>query len=117
MRISEMITDIPDILYHATYRPLLRSIQKNGLGGMGIERRWEDSVPGVVYLALDPDVAESYAETSETVPDEWLDEIVVLKINTTKLDKSKFHLDKNVQDNTGNTVEYHGVIPITAISL
>ncbi len=118
MRISEMTSDVPNILYHATYRPLLSSIKKNGLGGTGSEvKRWNDSIHGIVYLALDPDVAESYAETSENVPDEWLDEIVVLKIDTTKLDKSKFRLDRNVLDNTGDTLEYNGVIPISAISL
>jgi hypothetical protein len=111
------ILDVPNILYHATYRPLLGSIKKNGLGGAGSEvKKWEDSVPGIVYLALDPNVAESYAETSENVPDEWLDEIVVLKIDTAKLDKSKFRLDRNVQGNTGDTLEYDGVIPISAIS-
>ena len=119
MKINEIICEAvaPNILYHATYRPLLRSIKKNGLGGPGSERkRWEDSIHGVVYLAGDPDVAESYAESSETVPEEWLDEIVILKINAGALDASKLVLDRNVQDNSGDTLEYHGIIPVTAIS-
>jgi hypothetical protein len=108
--------DIPSVLYHATYKPRLKSIQSKGLGSGG-KRNWEDSQRGVVYLALDPDVAESYAETSDMVPDEWLDQIVMLKISTVGLDSNKFGIDSNVQDNAGDTIEYHGVIPVSNISL
>ena len=109
---------VPPVLYHATYRPLLRSIKRGGLGGPGSEKKkWEDSIHGAVYLALDPHVAESYAETSDSVPDEWLDEIVILQISTDGLNPSKFMLDRNVRDNAGDTVEYHGVIPLSNISL
>ena len=109
---------VPPVLYHATYRPLLRSIKRGGLGGPGSEKKkWEDSIHGAVYLALDPHVAESYAETSDSVPDEWLDEIVILQISTDGLNPGKFMLDRNVRDNAGDTVEYHGVIPLSNISL
>jgi hypothetical protein len=111
-------TNIPSVLYHATYRALLRSIKKTGLGGKGSEsKRWEDSIHGVVYLATDPNVAESYAEASETVPDEWLDDIVILKIATAGLNPSLLKMDQNVQDNEGDTLEYHGVIPLSNISM
>ena len=115
--VAESLEQIPAILYHATYRPLLKSIKKYGLGGDKAQAKWEDSKPGVVYLALNKDVAESYAETSDVVPDEWLDEIVVLKISTNGLDAAKFHLDTNVLDNEGDTVEYHGVIPVNNIKM
>lgn len=107
---------IPSVLYHATYRPRLKSIKLKGLGAGG-KRNWEDSKSGAIYLALDPNVAESYAESSDMVPDEWLDQIVILKISTAGLDSSKFSIDSNVQDNAGDTVEYHGVIPVSNISL
>ena len=96
-------------LYHATYKPLLKSIQANGLGGGGAQAKWTDSKPGVVYLAKDPDVAVSYAETSDEVPEEWLDQIVVLAISTDSLDTSKLKDDENVLDDN-STLEYHGVI-------
>jgi len=106
------------ILYHATYRPLLKSIRKTGLGGIGSEKKkWPDSKPGVVYLATTPNVAESYAETSDEVKEEWLDEIIILKIDSSQLDPTRLFLDNNVQDNNGDTLEYHGVIPPKAISL
>jgi len=108
--------DLPSVLYHATYKPRLKTIKLKGLGAGG-KRNWEDSKRGVVYLALDPNVAESYAESSDMVPDEWLDQIVILKISTAGLDPNKFYIDSNVRDNAGDTVEYHGVIPLKNISL
>lgn len=103
------ILDQPKYLYHATYKPLLKSITKNGLGNT-YRKNWSDSKHGVVYLAKDPDVAESYAESSQNVKEDWLDEIIILKIDTNDLDKTKLELDKNVQDNDGDTLQYHGII-------
>ena len=119
MRIKDLTesVNVPSVLYHATYRPLLKSIKQHGLGGDKAQAKWEDSKPGVVYLALDPNVAESYAETSEAVPNEWLDEIVILKISTAGLNLSKLKVDANVIDNAGDTLEYHGVIPANLVSL
>tara|TARA_R110002051_G_scaffold306004_2_gene376350 strand:- start:3286 stop:3660 length:375 start_codon:yes stop_codon:yes gene_type:complete len=105
----EYLSDSEEYLYHATYEPLLGSIIENGLGATG-RTNWEDSKPGVVYLALDPLVSESYAETSERVPEEWLGQIVVLKIKTSNLESSKLFSDGNVLDGN-DTLEYHGVIP------
>ena len=97
-------------LYHATYKPLIKSIQKNGLGGKGSEKkRWEDS-KNVIYLSKTPEVAYSYAETSETVPDSWLDQIIVFQININKLNLNKLSIDRNVLDNNGETLEYDGII-------
>jgi hypothetical protein len=123
MRANEFLTEqqatvqVPPVLYHATYKQRVKSIMLKGLGAAG-RRNWSDSRRGVVYLALDPNVAESYAEAAldEIDPEtDW--EIVVLKVNTASLDPSKFFLDRNVLDNEGDTVEYHGVIPPQAISL
>lgn len=114
---SDEETDIPETLYHATYGALLDSIKEHGLGGKSSGYEWEDSKSGVVYLATDEDVAVSYAETNEDVPEEWLDDIVVLEIDTTNLNPDKLLIDSNVQDNDGSTVEYHGVIPFDSISI
>ena len=108
--VAELAENFADgTLYHATYKPLLKSIQTNGLGGSRAQTKWTDSKPGVVYLAKDPDVAVSYAETSDEVPEEWLDQIVVLAISTDSLDTSKLKDDENVLDDD-STLEYHGVI-------
>lgn len=108
---------LPDMLYHATYRPLLASIQKKGLGGVGCSKNWQDSLPGVVYLALEPGVAESYAESSDEVPEDWLDEIIILAVQTSCLDVAQLRLDTNVQDNEGDTVQFEGVIPWSSLAL
>lgn len=115
--IKEEVEDVPQYLYHATYKPLLKKIKERGLDTNDSKKAWDDSIPGYVYLALDPYVAESYAEESEMVPESWLDNIIILKIDTSKLDKSKLFIDQNVQDNEGDTLEYRGVIPWEALSL
>jgi hypothetical protein len=115
--IKEEVENIPQFLYHATYKPLLKKIKEKGLDTSDSKKAWDDSISGYVYLALDPYVAESYAEESEMVPESWLDNIVILKVDTSKLDKSKLFVDQNVQDNEGDTLEYRGVIPWEALSL
>lgn len=102
-------------LYHATYKPLLKKIKEHGLDTRMSKKAWEDSIPGYVYLALEPDVAFSYAESSDEVPEEWIDKIIVLKINRESLDQSKLFIDQNVIDNEGDTLEYRGVIPWESI--
>lgn len=100
-----------DYLYHATYKSYIKKIKKQGLVINPPTRNWEDS-ENVIYLATSPDVALSYAETSDEVPDHILDSgIVVLKIKKNKLDPTKLSIDKNVQDNEGDTLEYHQNIP------
>ena len=108
-------TEIPQILYHATYKPLLKKIKEQGLDTTKSKKAWEDSKPGLVYLAKDIDVAASYAESSDMVPESYIDNIVVLHIDSNKLDKSKISIDKNVKDNEGDTLEYEGTIPWSAI--
>ena len=112
--------EVPAKLYHATYGPLINSILNTGLGG-DRDTVWEDSVRGTVYLAMDPGVAESYAEASDMgwdrfETDEGLD-IVTLEIDTRLLDKDKFRIDQNVLDNEGDTLEYMGIIPVEALKI
>ena len=82
---------------------------------------WDDSVRGTVYLAVDPDIAFSYAETSDDAwdrfeTDEGL-EIVTFEIDTTQLDPSKFNIDQNVIGNVGDTLEYYGIVPPSALKV
>jgi hypothetical protein len=112
-----MKMDIPAILYHATYEPYLPSIMRSGLGAEIPMKNWEDSEDGVVYLATESDVAVSYAETSDAVPEEYLDQIVVLAIDVEQLDLENIFIDGNVVDNDGATMEYHGIVPVSAITL
>lgn len=112
---------VPSILYHATYREYLDSIMGSGLGASN-NKNWSESNRGVVYLALDPYVAESYAEAAEEedVPSRFIDNIVILEVDTNGLDQNKFFVDKNVlldPEDQGTTFEYHGVIPASNLKL
>lgn len=116
-----ILNNQPQYLYHATYRPLLAKIRKTGLGNTK-RTFWDDSKPGVVYLADDPDIAESYAEENENCNEDWLDEIIIFKIPIIALDQSKLFVDKNVLIDTNNgeiphTYEYHGIIPFDSLNI
>lgn len=109
-------------MYHATYRPYLEQIFEWGLGGAPVAspKNYEDSEPGVVYLATSPEVARSYAETSDLVPEEWLASIVVLRIDLVQLDMSLLQPDKNVRLDASQrpeTFQYRGTIPSCAVEL
>ena len=110
------ITEDNDVLYHATYEPFLNSILANGLGGAGAQQQWEDSKPGYVYLARDPEVAQSHAEANEEVPDDYIDNIIVLAVDTSKLDMDNLEDDPNVLDDD-STLAYKGVIPSNALTI
>lgn len=110
--------DTPKYLYHATYKPFLKSIKEKGLGA-GKTKMWSDSKSGVVYLADDADVAYSYAEIAEWLDevedyDKYADNIIILKIDYNKLDKTKLKKDVNVIDGD-STFEYHGIIPFNFV--
>ena len=109
---EELTQEIPEFFYHATYKALLPSIKATGLDTREASLAWEDSKPGIVYLANDPGVAESYAEAAEEVSDEIYDSgIVLLKISSKDLDISKLKDDSNVLEDDSDTYEYHGQIP------
>jgi len=112
--LNEALTqEVPDTFYHATYNALLPEIKKKGLDTRKVDLAWEDSKAGVVYLANDLDVAGSYAEAAEEMPDEIYDSgIVVLHIPSKALDLKKLHDDSNVRSGgASDTYEYHGQIP------
>ena len=118
MKLTEILKSIQieqPYLYHATYKPLLKKIKEKGLDTRDSKKAWDDSIPGYVYLAKDLEVAASYAESSEIVPDVWLDQIIILTIDVAQLDSNKLFIDQNVQDNEGDTLEYRGIIPFSSI--
>ena len=122
MKYSQLIennNNLPQYLYHATYELYLKSIMKNGLGGNNLRKNWSDSKDNTVYLSTDPNIAESFAETSELADDDFIDnnDIIILQINTKFLDKNKLHLDSNISDNNDYSFEYNGIIPSNAISI
>ncbi len=49
------------------------------------------------------------------VPESWLEQIIVLTIDASKLDPDKIFDDANVRNESTDTVEYRGVIPWDAV--
>ena len=112
---EQLLRYLPTKLYHATYKQKLNNIKRFGLDNTRTKKAWDDSISGTVYMCTDPHVAASYAEASDRVPDSYLDNIVILHIDTAKLDLDKLNLDENVLDNKGDSLEYDGVIPYSSI--
>lgn len=83
-------------LYHATDRKNLESIKKNGLLINPPEHAFAEEI-GVealknkIFLALNADAAEAYAECA----DEYPDDIVVLKVKLDSLNDNNFDYDWN----------------------
>jgi hypothetical protein len=113
---SPIELNIPEVIYHATYKHLLDSIIANGLGHPDgkPQKMWSGSDSTMVYLALDIDVALSFAETAEEAEDDWLDNVIVIAVSTNNIDLTKLRLDPNILDNEGDSFIYEGVIPHTA---
>jgi predicted kinase len=115
MPVADFVHKPIKYFYHATYKPALKHIKKHGLGAKIPEKRlaWSFSRANVVCLSRLKEVAESYAETAEEIPNEWLDQIVVLKIPRNLLNLKKLRIDPNVHVELPEEIswEYQGVIP------
>ena len=103
-----------DSLFHATYKPRLKSILSKGLIVDFKKKNWEDS-EDLIYLADDPYVAESYAESSDMVNEDWLDQIVILEIDINYLEEAFLEIDSNNLE--GDTYQYSKNIPPEAIRI
>lgn len=81
-------------------------------------KNWSDSEKGKLYFATTPDVALSYAESSDEVPEKHYNSgIIVYKIKKQHLDKEHLNIDKNVRDNEGDTLEYSKDVPAQHLSI
>jgi hypothetical protein len=118
MKLIEILNaaQLPKFLYHATYKPYLKSIKQNGLGAGKLKKNYDDSKTGVTYFATDFDEAVSYAETSDEVDDDYLDEIIVLRVKTADLNLSNLNKDANVIDGE-TTYEYYGIVPFNKLKV
>jgi len=113
--------NIPSILYHSTFKNNIESIKQRGLVPSfdGIVKCWPECKNGV-YLHSDPDVAYSYAEIADNpnIPEEWFEaenNIVILEINTTTLNKNLFEIDPNLPSEQIGSYLYNGTIPSNTI--
>ena len=115
-----------NFFYHATYKPYLKRIKETGYIKPGVVKNWGISNSKVIYLSRYLDDAISFAEEAENVPKEYLNQIVVLKIDPKFLDLDKLDIDHNQWYDYGNEVnpespetwvqfEYADSIPVRAI--
>ena len=104
LKISQQyeLQNIPSILYHATFKPLLKSIKKNGLGNYDYIKyiNWENNNRGV-WLHRNTEEAKDYVETSENenIPEEWFDQIIAIPIKTINLDLKLLIPDPELEAN------------------
>lgn len=98
------------VLYHATFQARLPSIKQFGLGAKQF-KNWSISKDGKVCFAMDPYVAEPYCEAAEDVDEDVYNSgIVILEVDSSKLDQRLFCRDENQKEENG-TVAYNGIIP------
>lgn len=87
-------TDNP-VVYHATYGVYIDKIKKEGLKVKSGNKNWDFSNEAI-YLSADPYVAIDYCQTSDKVPEKWLDDIYLIAIDSNKLDEAEMDFDSNV---------------------
>lgn len=131
---NNRISNLPDVLYHATSSHLLSSIKKYGLGGKMPKRTWWDydsteykNREQGVFFATDEYVAASFLEASDdfaNFADEYEErydkslQIIVFAVNTKDLDVSKISIDSNNStDEDSQTYFYNGIIPFNQLKI
>ena len=131
---NNRISNLPDVLYHATSSHLLSSIKKYGLGGKMPKRTWWDydsteykNREQGVFFATDEYVAASFLEASDdfaNFADEYEDrydkslQIIVFAVHTKDLDVSKISVDSNNStDEDSQTYFYDGIIPYNKLTI
>lgn len=108
-------------LYHATYRPVLKSIKKLGLGACPPQRI--DAWPGFshrqfVYLAPTSDLAGGFADAADNplLPTLWRWQVIILQVKISDLDLNYLSFDKNNSATEPSlTFQYQGIIPWSKI--
>lgn len=95
------------ILYHSTYRTNLASIKKFGLGAKQI-KNFDFSETGVICLTNDADVAYSFCESNDEIPEyKYNSGIIVLGVDTDTLDARYSGIDYNMRVSKDNDIEYY----------
>lgn len=112
----QQLFETHDVMYHATFKPYLSSIFKHGLKPDMPHKSWRYS-HDVVCLSPTPEVAESYAENADEVPDDFINEVVILQVDMNQLNPKLLFRDRNVRDESDSAYEYRGVIPPQAIKV
>lgn len=107
---NDAIAKLPNFLYHATPKTFYQMIKNDGKIIPNSKRKIWGNSSNVIYLAIDPWMAESYVEVGldnyfeENGEDLCAsDEIVILEIPTANLDFNSLEVDENNQSNFDGT--------------
>jgi len=104
-------------LYHATSRKNTESILREGLK-RGHPSNWNGMcMQDMLYLAVNPETARNYVETSDTYQGEGID---VFRIDAEKLDQNQIGYDWNNRceyEDDINSVSYNADIPAEFIKI
>lgn len=117
-------SSIPETFYHGTFQPYLKSIMAKGLGAYYPGKNYGDSQGRYVYLADSPELSRAFCEEAD-VPEEYLDQIVILSIDSNKLNYRLLQHDSNILPVKAapgfglhfHSWEYTGIIPPDAITI
>lgn len=106
------------MLYHATRQRFIGNIKKEGLHAK-TKKSFEGQIGDeLVYFASDANVAASYVECADNIPESWEDDnIVVLAVNENNLNRNRFYKDPNIQGDDSSTVAYKGCIPPSMLGI
>lgn len=103
---------LPEYLFHATYEENLPAIQKYGLGNCKSKKQyaWDNSYKNINHVFLHENIEDaiSYAESSDYVPESWLNEIVVIAIKTNNLNIDNLEDDPYLDEPDGSFVFWGG---------
>ena len=107
-------------LYHASYNKFRNAILSEGLK-TGMKPNWKDMQHcGVIYLANDAEIAESFAECAD-VDDETMESgICIFEIDTSDIDETMLASDPNIvfkDDEEAYSFIYPKNIPATTLKL
>lgn len=99
------------MLYHATRQRFIGNIRKEGLHSTNRKSFEGQVADGLVYFTINADVAASYVECADNIPESWEDDnIIVLAVNENDLDKKYLCKDPNIVGNSSGTLAYKGCV-------
>lgn len=86
-----------NVVYHATRNRFFHKIQKEGLHAKKKKSFEGQEGEGLIYFAYDDDVAASYVETADNIPESWEnDEIIVLAVKKSDINCVYVFQDPNI---------------------
>ena len=104
--------------YHATYKPLLEKIKKQGLLPEKAGKNF-DVIEKGIYIDRTKEGAKAFAEINENVPEEWIDDIIVFEFTAKQIKDEFLEYDPNMITSAGQlpqTFIYKNILKVDSIT-